>query len=368
MGVAAVLSVAALLSPSLGGLAPPAPLPPPAAAPVGGIVDCTAAPLARDGPDSAFTALWKVPRNGWTGGDGTFSVALPDGSIVWAFGDSFIGGIAADGTRDPSTALVRNALVVQSGACLRTLVGGPPAAPAATFPAPDPSRWSWPGQPFVEGGELRVPLSRIVSTGPGRFDFAFAGSELATLRPGDLAVQSIVPVAAGSPVAWGAAVVADGGFSYVFGVRDQGPDKTLHVARAPLGHVADGAWEYWDGSGWSADPAAAAPVLGGVSDQLSALRDAAGWAVVSQRPGFSPEIAVWRAPAPEGAWAGGATIARVPVPPGAISYNAVAHPELGADGGVLISSNLAPADPTALGARPDLYRATWLRVAIPQSP
>jgi hypothetical protein len=173
------------------------------------------------------------------------------------------------------------------------------------------------------------------------------------------------PVAEGSPVAWGASVVADGDQTYVFGVLDA--TKELYLARAARDHVADGAWEFWAPSGWSSDPAAAAPILAGLSDQLSVIRDAAGWALVSQRPGFSPEIAAWRAPAPQGPWIGGLTIATVPVPPGAVSYNAVLHPELGRDGGLLLSSNLAPADPADLGARPELYRATWIRLTIPAS-
>jgi Domain of unknown function (DUF4185)/Domain of unknown function (DUF5005) len=360
-----MLAAGVLFTPSLGGLAPPPPLPPPASPPPAAIADCGAAPLPRDGVDSTFTALWKLPRQGWTGGDGTFSVALPDGSIAWAFGDTVIGGIAPDGRRDETSKLVRNSIVVQSGNCLSTLVGGSAEAPSSTIPADGTDRWFWPAQPFVEGGALRIPVSRIVQTGAGRWDFAFAGSEIATLRPGDQALESLRPIAAGSPVAWGAAVVGDGDFSYVFGGLDS--TKELFVARAPREHVSDGAWSYWDGAAWSDAPDAAAPVLGGVSDQLSVLRDATGWALVSQRTGFSPEIAVWRAPAPEGPWAGGVTIATVPVPPGAVSYNAVLHPELGTDGGLLLSSNLAPADAADLGARPDLYRATWIRVAIPAS-
>ena len=30
----------------------------------------------------------------WTGGDATYSVPLPDGRVLWMFGDSFIGTVA----------------------------------------------------------------------------------------------------------------------------------------------------------------------------------------------------------------------------------------------------------------------------------
>src|SRR5437763_304475 len=41
--------------------------------------------------DDDFTRLWATCGPGWTGGDGAYSVALPDGRSVWLFGDSFMG-------------------------------------------------------------------------------------------------------------------------------------------------------------------------------------------------------------------------------------------------------------------------------------
>jgi hypothetical protein len=363
MATLPIAAVAVLLAPSLGGLVPPPPLPPPAPAPAHAIRECFGVPLPTAGPDSAFTAMWSLPRAGWTGGDGTLSAPLPDGSVVWAFGDTFLDGIDASGHRTAATTLVRNTLVRQSGACLSTLTGGTDAQPKALFDTGDRDRWYWPGQPFVEAGALRVPLSRIVRTGPGRFDFAFAGSALATLRLPDLAVASIRSLTTPGDVAWGAAIVPDGAFTYVFGVAPA--DKSLHLSRAPREEVAGGEWRYWSAAGWSSDPAASMALLGGVSEQLSVVRGPTGWALVSQRPGFSPEIGAWHAAAPQGPWTGGETIAVVPMPAGAISYNANLHPEFGTgDGGVLVSSNLMPVDDDDLLMRPDLARATWIRVPL----
>ena len=51
--------------------------------------------------DAPTAALQFAGReaDGFTGGDGVYSVPLPDGRTAWFFGDSFIGGVREDGSR-----------------------------------------------------------------------------------------------------------------------------------------------------------------------------------------------------------------------------------------------------------------------------
>ena len=44
-------------------------------------------------PDTYFTNLFIRDCCGFTGGDGTYSVLLPDGRTVWIFGDTFLGTV-----------------------------------------------------------------------------------------------------------------------------------------------------------------------------------------------------------------------------------------------------------------------------------
>ncbi|HRG28369.1 MAG TPA: DUF5005 domain-containing protein, partial [Chitinophagales bacterium] len=60
-----------------------------------------------------FTNLFNRFGNGWTGGDATYSIALPDGRTVWMFGDSFLDTVYADYSR-PSSGLIRNCFMVQT--------------------------------------------------------------------------------------------------------------------------------------------------------------------------------------------------------------------------------------------------------------
>ena len=62
----------------------------------------------------------------WTGGDGTFSVELPDGPIAWLFSHTYLRKVNEDGTRSLAPPPVNNSLVVQAengGALGPTLTG-----------------------------------------------------------------------------------------------------------------------------------------------------------------------------------------------------------------------------------------------------
>ena len=50
-------------------------------------------------PEAYFTSLFIRDCCGFTGGDGTYSVLLPDGRTVWIFGDTFLGTVNPDLTR-----------------------------------------------------------------------------------------------------------------------------------------------------------------------------------------------------------------------------------------------------------------------------
>src|SRR4051794_33782526 len=73
-------------------------------------------PLNAHAADTAsrLTAQFAAMNgDGWTGGDASWSARLPDGRNMWLFGDTFVGGVGADGRRDPNSTMVRNSIVVE---------------------------------------------------------------------------------------------------------------------------------------------------------------------------------------------------------------------------------------------------------------
>ena len=62
--------------------------------------------------DQAFTDYFRR-SHGWTAGDATISILLPDGRSVWLFGDSFIDHYDSTDNSLPCLFQVRNCFTVQ---------------------------------------------------------------------------------------------------------------------------------------------------------------------------------------------------------------------------------------------------------------
>jgi hypothetical protein len=286
--------------------------------------ECGLAQVGDTAAEGAFTSFFASTRRGWTGGDGTFSLRLPDGRTVWLFGDSFVGGLEADGvTRHPKRwHWVRNAIAVQERDCLSTVLH---RDGRAFLPSDQDRTVLWPSQAVVDGPVVRAFFSRV-REGEHPMDLTVVGTvlvtlDLATLRP--IATKEI----ATGPLFWGAAVVKRGATTYVYGVDSK--EHRLHVARTtgPL----DGPWEFWTGTTWRDKIAESGPVHDSpvVPNQLSVIeRD--GKLVLAAQPAFTSRLDGWTATAPEGPWtARSAPLATWETPAGAVTYNALLHPHAG---------------------------------------
>jgi hypothetical protein len=175
--------------------------------------------------------------------DGSLPVTLPDGRILWLFGD----------TLRPGGSLDSNSFVVQDDECFRPIFE-PLADPAA-------DQWLWPTAGVVEGNTLRVFALHMEDSGPGPFGFAYLRMVVVSLSLPNLTVTSLLP--AQVPIAntaslpsYGQTVVIanDGGTDYVYAYGKTNPAPLVvnhYVARIPLGQVLGGTWEVWDGN---ADP------------------------------------------------------------------------------------------------------------------
>ncbi|MBQ6186596.1 MAG: DUF5005 domain-containing protein [Prevotella sp.] len=62
--------------------------------------------------DKLYDALF-TRSLGWNGGDGVFTVALPDGNVFWTFNDSFYGKVNANRNRPGGNNFPRNSIMVQ---------------------------------------------------------------------------------------------------------------------------------------------------------------------------------------------------------------------------------------------------------------
>ncbi|MEU7577037.1 DUF4185 domain-containing protein [Streptomyces sp. NPDC041068] len=339
--------------------------------------------FARYGDDTTRT-------DDWTGGDGTHSVRLPDGRVLWLFSDTFLGQVHAPPNpagqphtwRDTNTPMVRNSAVVmsRSGTLRRTI-----AAPL--FPDPAPQQWRWPVAARVEprspGSDeqvVRVLLwTRMASQGPWIYGVPVA-TEVATLSLPDLRVENIVKVSdqqsVGDPekrVLYGTTTVDDDGWTYVFGGTDaqatSRPTSHAHVARVPHGRLAEAsAWEYWDGEEWGRDNASRS-VLGdgrrkGVGSAFTVVRDEGTYVLFTMAAGaegLTTVTSYWSC-SPTGPWHGPSKGLEAPLPrDGAArqdtaAYNPQVHAALGGKGRFVLSYDVNWLDATPANAQANISR------------
>ncbi|MEV0171405.1 DUF4185 domain-containing protein [Streptomyces sp. NPDC050803] len=314
--------------------------------------------FARYGDDASRT-------DDWTGGDGTHSVRLPDGRVLWLFSDTYLGQVYGPPNpvgesyawRDSTAPLVRNSAVVMRDGRLESTL------PAPLFPDPAPNQWRWPVAARVEPRSpgsseqvLRVLLwVRTAGSAPWIYGVPTA-TEVATLSLPDLRVESTVKVFdqqlvtdPSRRVLFGTTLVREGGWTYVFGGDDgqaaSRPASHAYVARVPEGGLADpAAWEYWDGSGWAAG-VRPRPVLGdgrstGVGSAFSVVRDKDTYVLFTMAAGSAglTTVTSYWACAPTGPWYGPTKDFSPSLPQGRVAaYNPQTHPDLSGGGRLVLS-------------------------------
>ncbi|MFJ6658219.1 DUF4185 domain-containing protein [Streptomyces sp. NPDC091377] len=347
--------------------------------------------FARYGDDPART-------DDWTGGDGTHSVRLPDGRLLWLFSDTFLGRVYAPPNpageshtwRDSAAPMVRNSAVVMSGGRLDTTLAAP------LFPDPAPGQWRWPVaarvEPRAPGSAQQVVRVLLWVRASGQAPWIYGvplATEVATLSLPDLRVESVVKVFdqhlvpdPSRRVLFGTTLVEEDGYTYVYGGDDGQavgrPVSSAYVARVPEGRLAEpGAWRYWNGSAWSARDGPRA-VLGdgrrtGVGSAFSVARDDGTYVLFTMAAGtegLSKVTSYWSC-SPTGPWHGPGRGFDAPLPRGGTAaYNPQAHPRADGDG-LVLSYDVNWMEPTDAAARLNgnvaLYRPRFVTLRLAPS-
>lgn len=308
---------------------------------------------------------------GWTGGDGAYSTPLPDGRVLWTFGDSFLGTVNPDRSRPP-TPLIQNTFVIQDGDEFTTLHGGTPDDPEPYVAPPGGHGWYWPAAMQAIGSKVYMFLLHFESTGEGgAFGFNYLGTDLGVFNLPDLELESISPAWGNPNVLFGASIFDHEGYIYIYSTRSAGFGKNCLAARV-LPSAPD-APEFWDGTSWSESYVPNAFLLQNdgepvkVSNMFSVFKFRNKFWLITHQDVLGSEIYLQRGDSPTGPWGSRITIYDTPETGGDIwTYNTIIHPHIRQSGkGVLLSYSVNSLNFGDIFADADNYRPKflWIRPA-----
>lgn len=317
-----------------------------------------------------FNKLFTRYGGGWTGGDAAYSIPLGGGKVLWLFGDSFLDTVYADRSR-PASSLVRNTFVVQQGKSITTMYSGTPDAPDAFITTDDPdNEWYWPLDGTVQDGVLYVYMAYFIRTGDGAWDFQYQHTDLFQFSlPGFTEISRTTVWDVYPEIMFGATVMEDGEYLYIYSPETYTFTKYTHVARVPLNNLF-ATPEYYNGTDWvNTVPALTEGRLlkfGGspvdVSAQYSVFFHEGKYRLVTQEGFLGPKIHSYESLSPTGPWKTKKLIYTTPENTGTIfTYNAFIHPEFSStSGGLLMSYCLNTNNFWELFSNADSYRPKFV--------
>ncbi|MEV6341714.1 DUF4185 domain-containing protein, partial [Nocardia vinacea] len=361
-------------------MAPKHPLPPTApqdaSAPTEHVEPSTANALVVAAvPNEELTALFAsygVADGGWTGADSTYSLRLPDGRHLWMFSDVFLGTVNPDGSRSRPSKMVNTSFVVQSDGEMSTVHRGTTASPRPLMQA-GKGEFYWLGGGYVTGNTVDIMFIRFARNGRGVMNAVWQENLLARFDADDLSLIDTNPMPSAAGVAWSAWLDHDGTHTYIYGTEDLGADKYMHVARV-LGNDLRGQWEYFDGTGWSANENDSTRVMSGVANEYSVTRWRGRYLLITQdtATALSPQILAYLSDSPTGPFTEPTLVYQAPEAgasgsygdPNVFIYNAHEHPDLRSGDTLTVSYNVNSLDFNGIFDDVSKYQPRFVTVTL----
>lgn len=277
------------------------------------------------------TSNWDTSMGAAVHGDDAQSVTLPNGNILWVYGDTTqVNGTSTVG----AYGYPHDSFVLQKpGTLTFTPVAGSYGYGWQQVPNWSDGTYFWMSSPVVDNGVLYVLGQRIQGVSP----FTVVGNYVAVFNASTLAFQKIVAVpsdATGTSI-WGG-IAKDSGGWWLTGTHGVScvyatDCKVGDIARVPFGALATPSkWSVYSN---------VIPETTNVGTTLGLVKTGAGWDIFTKLGDAygGTQIERLSAPSVTGSWTiNGAWDA--PSPTGTVTYAAAAHPEQAAPSGQLLVS------------------------------
>lgn len=331
-----------------------------------------------DGLDTVFAKTLIPDRGSVTGGDGTYSIALPDGRSIFLMGDSYIGPVT-NGARSMQDHMFRNTYILYDEGKVTAIYGANGEKSSAAVPPGEKDehqKWYWPGHGFVNANKLYIFQTLMYQGEAGMWGFKYERTDILEYELPNLELRktSRVPFEGPEDIHFGMAALAENSYIYVYAQRDidngLNPVADALVARTTIDNLYEH-WEYFNGSGWSANPSEAVKMAGlssiAISSQFNVFKLNDKYVLLSQEKQFkSGEIYTFIADSPQGPWYNKQLIYKIQEEddPQLFTYNAMAHPQFQKDGMILISYNINNEDFVEQHNDVSTYRPRFLWIEI----
>lgn len=338
--------------------------------------------------DSTFDGYTTQNGPGWTGGDGTYSLPLPDGTNLFLWSDSYIG------TVNPTTRLRSNDLfsahnsltILNQATGSWTTVGYPPTTTSHFVPK-SKNDWFWVGGAYLyqpSPGTYQIKVMLMEWTGA----FKLVGHSVATVSWPSLATLSITPVSGlDTSLTWGTKIMQVGSVFYIYGLKDPGTNtKTPYLARTTsISNLTNASkWQFWNATQkkWLTGESNATAMSGvaAITPEYSVDSMTYNGGTFYLMTGMDPlnppyplwnAVTTWYSCTPQGPWSNKTAVYTAPEA-GAngcktgtlVTYNAKAHTEFTDGDGILVSYNVNANTGSDLVCAND-YKPRFVRMQIP---
>lgn len=329
-------------------------------------------------PAAEWTALMER-TSGWFGADGIFSIPL-DGmeeqeiaskKTLFIFSDTYVGQVV-NRVPLPGNVMVNNSVAWMKGCtpdtpAIKFEYKMDPSGKPVSFFVPDninskPGEYFWLGDGFInqeKNMNLYLFAYHVHKTGPGVFDFEATNVTILKIKnptTGNIADYQQIPTSLGfvhpnlGRIYFGSGILVNtekakapcpDEYVYIYGIAEG--KKSLLAARVRPEEFEDvDHWTFWNGTDWVKDIHSVAPIIDGVSNELSVTPTEDGrYFLTFTILGISDKIGIAVGKSPIGPFGETKEVYTCPEykEKGLLTYNAKAHYHLSKPGELLVSYN-----------------------------
>jgi hypothetical protein len=217
--------------------------------------------------------------SGWIASDGTNSIKLSNGKVIWLMDDSFIGNYDTLGGTMPCLFQVRNSVLVQpynnwNWTATQTLIGDSASVPSYFKNTGNNNYLMWPGAGYQKGDTIYVYCSNIMNSSGG-LGFTSGGNDfLGKIYLPTMTVTGFDNLQNFNGISFGIGfdTAESGNYIYTWGYKGSGfITSNVYVARFPK-TAPGGPWTFWNGTAWDTSASNAAVIANGASNGVNVVK------------------------------------------------------------------------------------------------